>query len=183
MSGRNIFKFRLQFSGLSVKRYFWKKERSKSDTALLEETQNLNIPFLGSLLREEVDLASSQVQTWISLANLKENVSLWSLHRAGTRVTSPTPLEPKGKKPSRPLMPTHFNLTAARTQECPVGPVQYKTSMKLSKLWLRPGKFSHKVTTHLDFCGLRPIHMSSKYLLVFRSGRLTGSRMISAILK
>lgn len=46
-------------------------KKNKSDTELLKEIQNLNIPFLGSLLREEVDLTSSQFQARMSPASEK----------------------------------------------------------------------------------------------------------------
>lgn len=50
MSSRNIFKFRQQFSGLSVKIYFCRKK--KSDIELLKETENFNMLVLDSLFRE-----------------------------------------------------------------------------------------------------------------------------------
>lgn len=56
MSGRNVPKFRLQFSGLSVNIFL---KKMKTDIELLKETENFNTLVLHLLFREEVDLTST----------------------------------------------------------------------------------------------------------------------------
>lgn len=56
MSSRNIPKFRLQFSGLSVNIFL---KKMKTDIELLKETENFNTLVLHLLFREEVDLTST----------------------------------------------------------------------------------------------------------------------------
>lgn len=113
MSSRNIFKFWLQFSGLSVKRYFWRKKK-KSDTELLKEIQNLNIPFLGSLLREEVDLTSSQFQARMAPASEKTFITE-AYTELGLDLILLYPYNPKEKSITHNFIPAHFNLTVVCT--------------------------------------------------------------------
>lgn len=56
MSSRNVPKFRLQFSGLSVNIFL---KKMKTDIELLKETENFNTLVLHLLFREEVDLTST----------------------------------------------------------------------------------------------------------------------------